>query len=148
MLENPNPTPVNIRTTFMTDQGPVQIPDEDLPGESTFECDPVEIIGAKNFSTKIESLTGAPIAVERWMNWTEAAGIWMEGHSSVGVNAPAIMKRTMGMETIGAFSDTIVPALGGKKARKSGGGTGRMKALESKLKDGLIRGGVWGQLGK
>lgn len=44
----------------MTDQGPVQIPDEDLQGESTYECDPVDIIGAKNFSTKIESLTGAP----------------------------------------------------------------------------------------
>ncbi|MHB8896166.1 MAG: DUF5719 family protein [Candidatus Geothermincolia bacterium] len=89
ILENPNTTAIDVATTFMTDKGPIAIPEDSIPAESTYSLDPRAAVGAANFSVMIESLGGQPIAVERWMTWTDASGDWSEGHASIGVTAPS-----------------------------------------------------------
>jgi len=127
LVQNPNDRAVTVVLTYV-DMGATVV--ANIPANARMTFNMSDVFG--------NTPTASGITVECK---TSGCGIMVE-------KANYVMKRTMGMETIGAFSDTIVPALSAKKVRKSGGGTGRMKALESKLKERLIRGGVWGKLQK
>ncbi|MFH1149937.1 MAG: DUF5719 family protein [Actinomycetota bacterium] len=89
-IENPNPTPVTARVTYMTSTGPVAGGDIPLVANSTLTVIPLLVLGQADFSTKVECLEGQSIAVERLMTWTPGgAPMVMAGHSSIGVTAPA-----------------------------------------------------------
>jgi hypothetical protein len=85
LIENPNDSQVEVRVTFMTDSGPVQLQPGYIDPMTTVGFEPKNNIGAANFSTKIECLSGKSIAVERWMAWPDQTGQFSEGHSSIGV---------------------------------------------------------------
>lgn len=89
LIENPNDSRVDVRVTFMTDKSPVQMQPANIDSMTTVAFDPKDILGAANFSTKIECLSGKSIAVERWMAWPDQTGQFSEGHSSIGVTAPS-----------------------------------------------------------
>lgn len=89
ILQNSNPKSIRVNTTFMTDQGPYDVGNETIEPSCTVAMDPSNILGEANFSVKITSLGGEPIAVERWMMWPDSKGEWVEGHSSIGVTAPS-----------------------------------------------------------
>lgn len=89
ILENPNFSSILVETVFMTEDGAVSIPNETIDPRCTMALDPSKVVGAANFSMRITSLHGEPIAVERWMMWPDATGEWVEGHASIGVTAPS-----------------------------------------------------------
>jgi len=86
---NPNAAAVTARVTYMTDSGPIVKPDIVLPAESQTTIYPGDDIGARDFSTKVQCLSGKGIAVDRTMTWTGSGAASSESHSSVGVTAPA-----------------------------------------------------------
>ncbi|MFH1148889.1 MAG: DUF5719 family protein, partial [Actinomycetota bacterium] len=88
IMENPNDEEVTVQVTYMTPQGPVIRPEITLAPTSVTYLDPSEDLGAEEFSTKVECLEGKTIAVQRTMLWA-ASGQMPEGHTSIGVTAPA-----------------------------------------------------------
>lgn len=88
---NPNNTDVRARVTYMTGEGEVDGGTYTCPARSAGYADPSDVLGEKDFSTKVECLDNKPIAVDRNMyfkpSWS--SGDVFEGHASVGVNAPA-----------------------------------------------------------
>jgi hypothetical protein len=84
---------VNVRVTYMPTDGTVHT--RDLPpmapkSHTTIWADVIweDIGGAKDFSTKVECLSGKTIAVDRTMYWTGQGAASEEGHSSIGVPQP------------------------------------------------------------
>ncbi len=73
----------------MTGSGPVTAPDINLPPKSQATINPRDILGNKDFSTKVVCKEGRPIAVDRTMSWTGQGASSPEAHSSVGVTSPA-----------------------------------------------------------
>ncbi len=51
--------------------------------------DPGDVLGQKDFSTRVTCTEGKTIAVDRTMTWTGPGAASSESHSSVGVTAPA-----------------------------------------------------------
>ena len=88
-IENPNGAPVKVSVQYMTPAGPFPKREVTLPGYSQTTLNPREVIGAKDFSTQVICMTGEQIAVDRRMVWTGPGAASQEGHSSVGVVAPA-----------------------------------------------------------
>ncbi len=88
-IENPNGVPVTASVQYMTPEGPFPKRDVSLPAYSQTTLNPREVIGAKDFSTQVICTSGAQIAVDRRMVWTGPGAASQEGHSSVGVVAPA-----------------------------------------------------------
>jgi len=91
-IENPNTVPVTARATYMTSTGPVAGGDLPLPAMSQTTLYPVALLGAVDFSTKVECLEGMTIAVDRTMNFESSIPNWglvNATHDSVGVTAPA-----------------------------------------------------------
>ena len=87
---NPNNREVTVRPTFMTPGGPLVKPDIKLPASSSRFISPGnEYDLYSDFSTKIECLEGETIAVDRTMYWAGGPESRPEGHTSVGVTAPA-----------------------------------------------------------
>lgn len=66
--------------------GPVSGGSVNLPPMSQATVNPVDKLGAKDFSTLVSCRQFKPIAVDRTMSWNAGAG--EEGHSSVGVTTP------------------------------------------------------------
>ncbi|MBU1671406.1 MAG: IPT/TIG domain-containing protein [Actinobacteria bacterium] len=87
-MENPNSTDVTARITYNTRTGTQDGGDHVLPAESQTTIYPADIIGATDFSTKVECLEGETIAVDRTMKWTGPGAASEEGHAAVGVTAP------------------------------------------------------------
>ena len=89
-IQNPNPTAVTAKVTYMTKAGPRSRAALTLAPMSQTVINPLEDIGATDFSTKIEcEEEDKTICVDRRMVWTGANAPASEGHSSVGVTAPA-----------------------------------------------------------
>jgi len=89
-IENPNRSGVKARITYMTEDGERRMPQVSLPGYSQTTVNPRDDLGDLDFSTKVECTTeGRSIAVDRTMSWTGPGAPSPEGHSSIGVTAPA-----------------------------------------------------------
>ena len=88
-IENPNNVAVTASVTYLTTDGPVSGGDISLPPMSQATVNPADKLGGSDFSTKVVCKEGLPIAVDRTMEWVGAGASSSEGHSSIGVNAPA-----------------------------------------------------------
>ena len=95
-IQNPNTSAVTAKVTYMnttaepSGKGRVFPPRNIvLPPQSQTTVDPRWDLGLTDFSTKIECLEGKTIAVDRTIFWTGPGAPSPEGHSSVGVCAPA-----------------------------------------------------------
>ncbi|MBU4176146.1 MAG: DUF5719 family protein [Actinomycetia bacterium] len=88
-IENPNATPVTVMVTYMTKDGPRTRAALALPAMSQTTINPLNDLGSTDFSTKVECKEGKTIAVDRRMIWTGPGAPSPEGHSSIGVTAPA-----------------------------------------------------------
>ena len=88
-IENPNTVAVTASVIYMTKAGPKTRPDLKLPAMSQTVINPANDIGATDFSTKVTCKEGKTICVDRRMTWTGPGAPSPEGHSSVGVTAPA-----------------------------------------------------------
>jgi hypothetical protein len=88
-IENPNPGNVAVNINYMTPGGALAPRKVTLPAKSQTTVDPLADIGYKtDFSTKVQSVNGLPIGVDRTMTWTGPGAPSPEAHSSVGVNSP------------------------------------------------------------
>ncbi|PKQ27430.1 MAG: hypothetical protein CVT63_08045 [Candidatus Anoxymicrobium japonicum] len=88
-IANPNTTAVTALVTYMTKTGPQTRAEISLPAMSQTFFDPSGDIGQTDFSTKVECKEEKTICVDRRMTWTGPGADSPEGHSSVGVTAPA-----------------------------------------------------------
>ncbi|MBU4302164.1 MAG: hypothetical protein KKE56_05305, partial [Actinobacteria bacterium] len=88
-IENPNATAVTAMVTYMTKAGPRTRAALSLPAMSQTVINPHNDIDATDFSTKVECKEDKTICVDRRMTWTGPGAASPEGHSSVGVTAPA-----------------------------------------------------------
>ncbi|MHB8894275.1 MAG: WD40/YVTN/BNR-like repeat-containing protein [Candidatus Geothermincolia bacterium] len=89
-VENPNSTTVTGVVTYYTAQGQVPGPQLTMKGNTSTTINPGDTLGEKDFSTTVECTTdGKTIAVDRTMTWTGDGASAPEGHSSIGVTAPA-----------------------------------------------------------
>ncbi|MBU4490224.1 MAG: IPT/TIG domain-containing protein, partial [Actinobacteria bacterium] len=88
-IENPNATAVTAMVTYMTKAGPRTRAALALPAMSQTVINPRNDIDATDFSTKVECKEDKAICVDRRMIWTGPGAVSPEGHSSVGVTAPA-----------------------------------------------------------
>jgi len=105
-IENANNARLHARLTYMTRDGKVDGGVIALAPESQTTVFPVNLLGNTDFSTMVECVEGASIAVDRTMSWGTyyepyfiGASIfsqvpyqeqwWHEAHSSIGVTAPA-----------------------------------------------------------
>jgi hypothetical protein len=88
-MQNPNSSAVTADVDYQTRSGPRSRADITLPANSQTMLDPRGDIGDTDFSTRITCEQGKSIAVDRRMTWTGAGAASPEGHSSVGVTAPA-----------------------------------------------------------
>jgi len=88
-IENPNTVAVTAVVTYMTKSGPRRKPDLVLAPLSQTVFNPRSDLGATDFSTQVVCKEGRSIAVDRRMTWTGKGASSPEGHSSVGVTAPA-----------------------------------------------------------
>ncbi|MBN2168167.1 MAG: C1 family peptidase [Actinobacteria bacterium] len=86
-IENPNNRAVTCDVTYMTTGGEVAGPVVNMPRNSQATVNPVDTLGAMDFSTRVECRGGDPIAVDRSMLWDPAG--WPEAHCSIGVTSPA-----------------------------------------------------------
>jgi hypothetical protein len=88
-ITNPNTTPAHASITYMTGSGNVSGGTITLPASSQTTVNPADKLGSKDFSTKVVCTEGKTIAVDRTMSWTGTGAASPEGHTSVGVTAPA-----------------------------------------------------------
>jgi hypothetical protein len=92
-IENPNAVPVTVQITYMTaDLGPLMQPPFVMAAASRSTINPILDVGERDFSTKVDCLSGQTIAVDRTMYWMGGPGSDveknLETHSSIGVTAP------------------------------------------------------------
>ncbi len=88
-IENPNTSAVTADVTYMTGSGPVTAPSVNLPPKSQATINPRDVLGNKDFSTKVSCKEGKTIAVDRTMSWTGPGAASSEAHSSIGVTSPS-----------------------------------------------------------
>ncbi len=87
-IENPNAEACTAKITYMTSTGPTSPPNVSLPASSQTTVNPRDLLGAQDFSTKVECLEGKTIAVDRTMTWTGPGAASPEAHNSIGVPSP------------------------------------------------------------
>jgi len=92
-IENPNDEKVTAYIYYMTSRG-VYNDSINLPALSQTTVNPADRLGHEDFSTKVHCGRDAlgytkTICVDRRMIWTGPGAASSEGHSSVGVTAPA-----------------------------------------------------------
>ena len=89
-MTNPNASGVTADVTYMTSEGPKEHAGLWLPPLSQTTLSPRADVGEADFSTRVVCTTEyEPIAVDRTMLWTGPGAPSEEGHSSIGVTAPA-----------------------------------------------------------
>ncbi|MEW6555673.1 MAG: DUF5719 family protein, partial [Actinomycetota bacterium] len=82
LVQNPNPDPVTVDLTLMTDQGekkPAELQNQTIPKNSRRTFPLHAYITTYDVSTKVDA-TGGPVICERAMY----SGDWIWGHDSVG----------------------------------------------------------------
>lgn len=95
LLANPNAEAADVKVTFLRSGGAPPIEKKyDLKPRSRFTIpvDGIKGLERGEISTRVESLNGVPIMVERAMYWPSAAlsaDWWREGHDSTGVTSTA-----------------------------------------------------------
>jgi Family of unknown function (DUF5719) len=89
-IENPNSHSVEADMVFMRGNGSVIQRRVYLYPLSQTTIDPSEILGEADFSTRVVSVDGSPIAVDRSMIWQglDSTGLG-DLHTSIGVTSPA-----------------------------------------------------------
>lgn len=89
---NPNSTDVRTKVTYMTSTGAVDGGTLTIKAMSAAVVEPGTVLGAKDFSTKVECIDKKPISVDRNMFFAPPGtdGSVYEAHSSVGVKSPAL----------------------------------------------------------
>jgi len=88
-IQNPNTSTVHANVTYMTGSGAVSGGIVTLAPASQVTLFPREVVGARDFSTRVECVEAKSIAVDRTMTWTGARSTVPEAHSSIGVTSPA-----------------------------------------------------------
>jgi len=89
-IENPNAAALTAKITYMPTGSANVVKTVALPAMSQTTINPADVLGAKDFSTKVECTDQSKtIAVDRTMTWTGPGAPSPEGHSSVGVTSPA-----------------------------------------------------------
>ncbi|MBU1669969.1 MAG: hypothetical protein KKF41_03465 [Actinobacteria bacterium] len=88
-IVNPNEHDVEVQATYMLSDGTNVVEGGVMAPESRFCLNPEMLIGNRDFSTRVESLDGSAIAVDRTMSW-KGLSPTMAYHSSIGVTSPAM----------------------------------------------------------
>ncbi|MBU1670256.1 MAG: hypothetical protein KKF41_08760 [Actinobacteria bacterium] len=88
-IENPNAGTVTCDITYMPTGSSNQNQTVTLPPMSRLTVDPGELLGSRDFSTKVECRQGLTIAVDRTMEWLGTGATCPETHCSIGVTSPA-----------------------------------------------------------
>jgi hypothetical protein len=88
-IVNPNNEAVTAEITYMTTEGVVPGGAVALPPMSQTTVNPGDLLGQKDFSTRVDCMEYKCIAVDRTMTWTGPGAVSCEGHNSIGVNTPA-----------------------------------------------------------
>jgi len=86
-IENPNDSAVTANVTYMTGEDPVDGGVVSLPAKSQATINPRDVLGNKDFSTKVVCNEAKIIAVDRTMTWTGPGAASPEAHSSIGVTS-------------------------------------------------------------
>lgn len=73
-VENPNSTAVDVKPTCQTSSGPVAGKKITMPAKSQTTINPKDVLGNKDFSTKVECLDGKTISADRTMIWNRGSG--------------------------------------------------------------------------
>jgi len=83
LVQNPNPEPVSIDMTYMTNSGPVAKPTFTIAGQSRYTVHANADIPSADISVKVHG--SQPILAERAMYWDNGSG--KAGHTQVGVSS-------------------------------------------------------------
>ncbi|MBN2169245.1 MAG: IPT/TIG domain-containing protein [Actinobacteria bacterium] len=90
-FENPNNVDVTAEITYMTPEGQIRRDPLNLAAMSQTTISPSNDLPFKtDFSTRVVCPEGRGIAVDRTMWWEGEGAPSPDGHSSIGVNAPAM----------------------------------------------------------
>ncbi len=84
-LQNPNDSSANVDVTFMTPEGPVELPTFTAPANSRQTVNVNEKV--PDTDTSIQVTADLPVIAERAMYWDNGTG--RAGHETVGMDAPA-----------------------------------------------------------
>ncbi|MBC7081860.1 MAG: hypothetical protein H5T44_06455, partial [Thermoplasmatales archaeon] len=87
-VQNPNPGPVTVDLTFMTEEGEKNVPAWDaavIPGNSRANFPLHDQLTCERISTKVRVTSGGPVICERAMY--NRARTW--AHDSIGVTSPS-----------------------------------------------------------
>ncbi len=90
-IENPNNEDLTANVIYMPAGGSTIEEEVSLPAESqtTITNDHLrEILGEKDFSTRVECREGKSIVVDRTMSWIGEGAIPPDAHTSIGVTSP------------------------------------------------------------
>lgn len=89
-IENPNGESVTATVTYMPEDGANVTRNVILPANSQTTINPADTIGETDFSARVSCVDpSCAIAVDRTMIWKGEGAASEEGHSSIGVTAPA-----------------------------------------------------------
>ncbi len=114
---NPNERDVRAAVKFMLTDGSERSVECVLPAESQTVINPRNYLGAMDFSTRVESVGGEPICVDRRMIWQGSGAACSEGHASIGVTKPSgVWYFAEGSSAWGFESWILVLNPSGKKA--------------------------------
>ncbi len=107
LVQNPNPTPVNVNLSFQTAGGPVPGPTDTIPAESRRSYLVNTYVSTFDVSTMVNA--DADVVCERSMYWTsEGSTIRRVGHDSIGVINPASTWYLAEGATAGGFETWVL----------------------------------------
>jgi hypothetical protein len=88
LVQNPQSSPTDVDSTYITPQGPVRQPTFTMPANSrtTIMARDVEGLSSTDFSTRVHG--SKPIIAERAMYWTGGSDPGEAGHDSIGMAEP------------------------------------------------------------
>jgi hypothetical protein len=98
VIANPSASPAALTVRFLTDRGTTVTREVTVAAERRVSLFVEAIAGLEHssFATIVTSTNGVPVVVERAMYWPGGFYDYYEGHSSVGVTAPASRWATAG----------------------------------------------------
>jgi hypothetical protein len=98
VIANPSTSPAALSVRFLTDRGTTVTREVTVAPERRVSLfvDAMAGLEDTSFATVVTSTNGVPVVVERAMYWPGGFYDYYEGHSSVGVTAPATRWATAG----------------------------------------------------
>ena len=88
-IENPNTSAVHAKVTYMHRSGPVSGGTVTLPAESQATVNPADVLGEKDFSTKVVCTEGQRDSGRPHHELDRRGSAVPEAHNSIGVTSPA-----------------------------------------------------------